>query len=240
MANSVLGVNRELLEYRHLIANQTTRATWQHSYGNKIGRFAQGMPGHNIGTNTIVFIKKNQVPWNRAKDMTYGLIACLVRPEKIKEPNQTRLAVGGNRVHSLGNTGTPTTNLLTVKPLINSTISTPNAKYMTMDVKVFYLNTPMARYKYMQLQIANMPNDFIKHYQLTNLATPDRYVYCKIQKGMYVLPQARIISQQLLEKQLQQHGYHQSVTTPGLWKHNTQPISFTLVVNDFGVKYVGK
>ena len=54
----------------------------------------------------------------------------------------------------------------------------------------------------MQLQIANMPDDVIKHYHLTNLATPDGYVYCEIQKGMYGLPQARIIAQQLLEKQL--------------------------------------
>jgi hypothetical protein len=28
--------------------------------------------------------------------------------------------------------------------------------------------------------------------------------------------------------------------TPGLWKHNTCPISFSLVVDDFRVKYVGK
>ena len=28
--------------------------------------------------------------------------------------------------------------------------------------------------------------------------------------------------------------------TPGLWRHVTQPISFTLVVDDFGVKYVGQ
>jgi hypothetical protein len=82
MANSVLGVNRELLEYCHLIANQTARATWQHSYGNEIGRLAQGMRGCNTGTNTIIFIKKNQVLQNRAKDMTYGLITCLIRPEK--------------------------------------------------------------------------------------------------------------------------------------------------------------
>jgi hypothetical protein len=80
-----------------------------------------------------------------------------------------------------------------------------------------------------------MPNDVIKHYNLTNLATPDGYVYCEIQKGMYGLPQAGIIAQQLLEKQLQQHGYRQSTTTPGLWKHNTQPISSTLVIDDFGV-----
>jgi hypothetical protein len=45
-----------------------------------------------------------------------------------------------------------------------------------------------------------MSNNFIKHYQLTNLATPDGYFLCKIQKGMYSLPQAGIIALQLLEK----------------------------------------
>ncbi len=142
MANSVMGINGKLLEYRHLIANQTTRATWQHSYGNKIVCLAQGMPGCNTGTNIIVFIKKNQVTQNRAKDLTYGLIICLIRPEKIEERNQKRLVVGGDRVHFPGNAGTPSANLLTVKLLINSTISTPNAKYMTMDIKDFYLKTP--------------------------------------------------------------------------------------------------
>ncbi len=180
IASSVMGVNGELLEYCHLIANQTTRATWQHSYGNEIRCLAQGMPGRNTGTNTIVFIKKNQLPQNRAKDMTYGLISCLIRHEKIEEPNQTRLVVGGKRVHYLGDAGTPTADLLTVKLLINSTISTPHAKYMTMDIKDFYLNTPMARYKYMQLRIADMLDDVIKHYNLTDVATQDRYEYCKI------------------------------------------------------------
>ncbi len=142
MANSVMGVNGELLEYRHLIANQTTSVTWQHSYGNKIGCLAQKILGCNTGTNTIIFIKKNQVPQNRAKDMTYDLITCLIRPEKIEEPNQTKLVAGGNRVHYPGNAGTPTADLLTVKLQINSTISTPNAKYMTMDIKDYYLNTP--------------------------------------------------------------------------------------------------
>jgi hypothetical protein len=198
------------------------------------------MPGCNTGTNTIIFIKKTQVPQNRAKDVTYGLITCLIRPEKIEEPNWTRLVAGGDKVHYPGDTGTPTADLLTVKLFINSSISTPNTKYMMMDIKGFYLNTPMAQYKYMQLQIADMPNDVIKHFYLTDLATPDGYVYCKIQKGMYGLPQAGIIAQQLLEKQLQEHGYCQSKTTPSLPKHNTWPISFTLVVDDFGVKYVGK
>jgi hypothetical protein len=126
-----------------------TRATWQHSYGNKIECLAQGMPGCNTGTNSIVFIKKNQLPQNRAKEVTYQLNTCFIRPEKIEEPNQTRLVAGGDRVHYVGNAEKPTADLLTVKLLINSTISTPNAKYMTMDIKDFYLNTPMVRYEYM-------------------------------------------------------------------------------------------
>ena len=62
MANAVIGDNGELLEYKQLIANPKTRATCSHSYGNKIGRLAQGMPGRNTRTNTIFFIKKDQVP----------------------------------------------------------------------------------------------------------------------------------------------------------------------------------
>ena len=34
--------------------------------------------------------------------------------------------------------------------------------------------------------------------------------------------------------------YFQSETVPGLWKHKWRPIQFTLVVDDFGVKYVGE
>ena len=57
---------------------------------------------------------------------------------------------------------------------------------------------------------------------------------------MYGLPHAGIIAQQLLKKHLKKDGYRQSKTRPGLWQHNTCPISFSLVVDDFGVKYVGE
>ena len=85
-----------------------------------------------------------------------------------------------------------------------------------------------------------MLDDNIKHSNLRDKATPEGYIYCKIQKGMYGLSQAGIITQQLLEECLQKHGYPQSQTTPGLWKHDTRHISFSLVNNNFGVKYVGK
>jgi hypothetical protein len=158
------------------------------------------MPGCNTRTNTIIFIRKEQVPKERAKDVTYGLITCLVRPETLDEPNRTRLVAGGDRVLYPSNTSTPTANLLTVKIVINSIISTAGPKFMTMDIKDFYLNSPMARYKYMQLRIADMPDNVIEHYNLRDKATPDGYIYCEIKKGMYSLPKASIIAQQLLEE----------------------------------------
>jgi hypothetical protein len=52
----------------------------------------------------------------------------------------------------------------------------------------------------------------------------DGFIYIKIQKGMYGLPQAGIIAQELLKKCLNKHGYRQSPLTPGLWRHDFRPI----------------
>jgi hypothetical protein len=57
---------------------------------------------------------------------------------------------------------------------------------------------------------------------------------------MYGLPQAGLLANKLLKKQLNKHRYQQIKLVPGLWKHDTRPIQFTLVVNDFGMKYVCK
>ncbi len=68
----------------------------------------------------------------------------MVRPKKTEEPNRTRLVAGGDRVHYPFDAGTLTANLLTVILLINSVISTPGARFFTMDIKNFYLCTPMS------------------------------------------------------------------------------------------------
>ena len=62
----------------------------------------------------------------------------------------------------------------------------------------------------------------------------------RVEKGMYGLPQAGVLANKLLEERLYEFGYRQSDTTPGFWKHIWRPISFALVVDDFGVKYVGE
>jgi hypothetical protein len=51
---------------------------------------------------------------------------------------------------------------------------------MTMDIKDFYLNTPMICFEYMRLRIADMPEDVITQYNLREKAAPDGYVYWEI------------------------------------------------------------
>ena len=85
----------------------------------------------------------------------------------------------------------------------------------------------------------NFPQDVTDQYKLTEIAMPDGYVYDELQKGMHGLPQAGLLAQELLEKRLAKEGYQQSKTCAGLWKHEWRPITFSLLVNDFGVKYIG-
>ena len=57
---------------------------------------------------------------------------------------------------------------------------------------------------------------------------------------MYGLPHAGILANHKLRKDLQPHDYIPCEHTPGLWKHISRPTTFTLCVDDFGVKYYNK
>jgi hypothetical protein len=98
------------------------------------------------GTNIIFFVDKSKIPADRK--VTYGQIVCLVRPQK-QETHRTRLTVGGNLIDYPFDVSTPTAGITTAKILFNSVVLTPNAKFMGLDIKDFYLNTEMDRYEYM-------------------------------------------------------------------------------------------
>jgi hypothetical protein len=75
-----------------------------------------------------------------------------------------------------------------------------------VDIKDFYLNTPMKRPEYMRLKITDIPDEIINEYNLREIVDDNGYVYCEITKGMYGLPQAGIIAQELLAERLAKHG----------------------------------
>jgi hypothetical protein len=61
----------------------------------------------------------------------------------------------------------------------------------------------------------------------------------QICQGCYGLPQASILANYLLQSRLLAEGYYEAKSTPGLWRHKWHPIQFCLIVDDFGVEYVG-
>jgi hypothetical protein len=87
--------------------------------------------------------------------------------------------------------------------------------------------------------MASLAQEVIDEYSLDDLAV-DGKVYIEIQKGMYYLPQAGILANELLQRRLSQDGYRTTKHTHGLWTNNTLPIPLSLVVDDFGIKYVGQ
>jgi hypothetical protein len=110
---------------------------------------------------------------------------------------------------------------------------------MMMDIKNYYLGTPLPRFEYMQMLLSRFPEEIVQKYNLNDLAV-DGWVYIEIRKGMYGLKQAGLLANQLLQTHLAPFGYYPARHTPGLWLHKTRPISFTLVIDDFAVKYVGR
>jgi hypothetical protein len=226
----------ECLNYRQLIRYPKYQKIWNTLAANEFGRLAQGVGGRVKATNTIFFIPKDKVPKDRMKDVTYGSFTCNLKPNKT-EKHQTRLTAGGDRINYPKDVCTPTADMTLVKILLNSIISTKEAKCVTLDVKDFYLNTPMKRCEYMRLKLTDIPEEILIKYYLHEIAASDGYVYCKIGKGMYGLPQAGKIAQELLQECLAKVGCHQSKIVPGLWTHKTRSICFTLVVDDFTIKY---
>jgi hypothetical protein len=66
------------------------------------------------------------------------------------------------------------------------------------------------------------------------------HVYAEVRKGMYGLPQAGRLAYEKLRLFLEPHGYVPCTVTPGLWKHLDSDLMFSLVVDDFGVRYTDR
>ena len=75
------------------------------------------------------------------------------------------------------------------KILVNSTISDPKdgARFMSADIKDYFLATPMAKAEYMNVQYRHIPEDIRIWYNLQDKVTKDNYIYIQIKKGMYGL-----------------------------------------------------
>ena len=227
-----------ITNYKKLIADKLLKSTWEEAMCIELGRLAQGY-NNTQGTNTVRFMSLDMIKDIPIKQtVTYGRIVVDYRPQK-EDPNRVRITAGGNLIKYPDELTTRTADLTTTKLLWNSVLSTQNAKYMCIDIKNMYLATPLDRYEYMKMPTSIIPAKIMDIYKLHD-KIHNNFIYMRIERGMYGLPQAGILANKLLRQRLEPHGYYEATHTPGLWLHKTLPIKFTLVVDDFGVQYVGK
>jgi hypothetical protein len=192
------------MEYMALMKDPRLQPLWKRGFGNECGRLLQGIQDIP-GTDTCLFIKLTNIPKDR--NITYGKIVCDYKPHK-KEKERVRLTVG-DRLDYSGDVATSTAEITTFKILINSNLSTEDAAMMMMDIKNYYIGTPLPRFEYMKMLLSRFLEEIIQNYNLNALAV-DGWVY-EIRKGMYGLEQEGLIANQLLQTH-----------TPGLWLHKTQ------------------
>ena len=172
---------------------------WNRALSNQWGRLAQGNKYEVVATNTIVFISAKELPSDAT--VTYAAFVCDNRPLK-DEPWRVRIVVGGDVLTYAEDAASPTTAMMETKILINSVISdaSEGARFISLDLKDFYLASPMLTPEYMKVHISKFPDDIIEKYNLKDIVTHDGFIFIKIQKGMYGLRQAAILAYEQLVK----------------------------------------
>ena len=79
--------------------------------------------------------------------------------------------------------------------------------------------TEFKRPEYERVKLADIPEEIIDKYQLQEKVR-DGWVYFKVVRGMYGLPQSGSNSHDELEERLNKEGYFKSPLVAALWKHN--------------------
>jgi hypothetical protein len=147
MANAVICPETgKSLKHQELITKLRYKIKWMRSTANEINRL--------YNTNTIRFIRRSNIP--KGRKVTYGSFVVDIKDHK-EEKECTRLTVGGDQIEYPGDKSTRTAGLTTAKNLINSVSSTLGAKFLVIDINIFYLNTPLGRFEYMVINLSSLP-----------------------------------------------------------------------------------
>ena len=221
-------------------------SAWRLLDGDEIARL--------ITSGTITAIHRSAIPLERKKDITYYN----PKPKEKYNPDtdvitgRIRGTIGGDRVNYPGVTTTSTADILTVKILMHSVVSDRrlglnaelgsdlygrrDAKFATADITDFYLGTPMDRPEYLAVDGKFIPAATRTAFGLDDFFDNDRILF-RVDKCMYGLPQSGYLSNKHLVAHLATAGYKEDDNVPCLFTHDVSGLQFSLVVDDFGIKY---
>ena len=154
------------IKYLQAITKGPNKDIWNKAASNEFGRLAQGVANRLKGTGTIFFIDPKKLPIGKIP--TYARFLIDIRPNK-EEKHRVRITVGGNMIEYKYIVSTPTADLTTAKALLQSVISTHGARFHTLDIKIFYLQTRMKEYEYLRIPLTHIPEEIIQQYNLRKM-----------------------------------------------------------------------
>ena len=148
-----------------------------------------------------------------------------------------QLIAGGNLIKYPGSTSTLTTGIVTIKIHWNSIILTSNNKYYSIDIKDFYLNSLLGVFEYMRILFNILLQYIIIQYNLLSIVAKDSFTYMEVNSSICGLLQVEQLAHDNLVAYLAPYNYVLVKYTPGLWVYKSNSISFTLIVDNFCIKY---
>lgn len=190
---------------------------------------------------TIRPIKYSNIPAHKKQFISYYNPQCKIKHKSTGKQYRIRGTYGGNKPSSYtGVTASYQASMSTVKLLLNKTVSNTQDKWMTMDVTDMYLNTklPQDQWEYMVIDINEIPQEIIDTYDLRSyMSTTDTKAYFEVMGALYGMKQAGYLANKDIVEHLANNGYNSCPNTPCLFKHVTDNVEFTLITDDFGVRY---
>ena len=114
---------------------------------------------HIKGMNSMKSIKNKIMP--KQKTVNYARFVADIRPQKY-EPRIMILTAGGKRIEHDGRNSTETSGLETTKILVNSVISTPEARFGCFYISNVYLNTKLPPPEYMKIHVSMIPKEVME------------------------------------------------------------------------------
>ena len=146
---------------------------------------------------------------------------------------RVRVTAGGDKIIYTGDVTAATASMESIKLLWN-VLCSEHAEWMCLDIVDFYLGTPLEEAQWMWVPLGMCPEATRAKYGLDRLAVNGK-VLARVDKGIYGLPQAGRLAREKLVSHLGEYGYLEAHDTPGLFRHMQRRLTFTLVVDDFGI-----
>ena len=193
-----------------------------------------------ITSKTIRPIHRRDQPLDRRADTTY--FSPQVKEKLDDNGDKTRRVrgtLGGDRINYTGDTLSEVADPVTVNLHQQSVLADLktglSARYVTIDLKDYYLGCSLHRPEYLLIPIKHMTATTIADFSLHPYVSENKILF-EVNGSMYGHPAAGRIAQTEFKALVKAHDYYEHPDVPCLFLHRTRPTSFTLIVDDLGIK----